>query len=171
MLIPMDPVSLADFGDVRPATYWPEGREAGGYGEYLDDLLPGETEIVRLQLMSTLSDVISVRARRDGGVIRYRVVDEYEGDFFLPEGSSTEPLSQGQVILMLDGVNGGADGGLVLGLVKTCLYPGCDPDALRNFVEVRSDFYPTLGSHYETAIRRLVDTWEDQDQDDEFLYP
>jgi prepilin-type N-terminal cleavage/methylation domain-containing protein len=43
-------------------------------GEYLPELGEGETEIARISLASTTSDQISVRARNDGELIRYRIV-------------------------------------------------------------------------------------------------
>ena len=46
-------------------------------GEYLPSHGRDETEIVRIQLQSTTSDVISLRARWEEDVIQYRVVDEY----------------------------------------------------------------------------------------------
>ena len=46
-------------------------------GEYLPDFKIGEEEIVRVELESTTSDVISVRARPVPGGTAWRVVDEY----------------------------------------------------------------------------------------------
>src|SRR5262249_4767409 len=46
-------------------------------GEYLPGYQDEEVEIARVSLQSTTGDVISIRARRDRGAIRYRVVDEY----------------------------------------------------------------------------------------------
>lgn len=44
-------------------------------GEYLPDLLPTEVEIARIELQSTTSDVISIRARYEPGdaIIHYRI--------------------------------------------------------------------------------------------------
>ena len=52
-------------------------------GEYLPSYLEGETEIARIELQSTTSDVISIRARGQDGIIHYRIVDEYNGEFIL----------------------------------------------------------------------------------------
>ncbi|MFB3077873.1 MAG: hypothetical protein ACE1Y4_07675, partial [Lysobacterales bacterium] len=64
-----------------------EEREAWGRvhplcmgGEYLPDTEAGEVEIARLSMQSTTGDQISMRARQADGVIRYRVVGEYEDE-------------------------------------------------------------------------------------------
>jgi hypothetical protein len=49
-------------------------------GNYLPDTEDGEVEIARISIKSTTYDVTCVYARPDGGAIRYRVVDEYEGE-------------------------------------------------------------------------------------------
>ena len=49
-------------------------------GEYLPDLQHNEVEIARITIASTTQDVTSVYARRGKNRIRYRVVDEYDGD-------------------------------------------------------------------------------------------
>lgn len=48
-------------------------------GEYLPTPVAGEIEIGRITLASTLTDVMSVLAKRSGSRIAYRIVDEYEG--------------------------------------------------------------------------------------------
>src|ERR1022692_2397225 len=50
-------------------------------GEYLPDYLDTEVEIARIELASTTSDVISIRAARDPQGIRYRIVQEYDFEF------------------------------------------------------------------------------------------
>jgi hypothetical protein len=45
-------------------------------GEFLPDYLPDELEIARVVLDTPEPEVLSVRARREGGLIRYRVVGE-----------------------------------------------------------------------------------------------
>ena len=47
-------------------------------GEYLPSYGRQEVEIARIELASTTSDVISLRARPAGSRIRYRIVDEYK---------------------------------------------------------------------------------------------
>jgi hypothetical protein len=59
----------------RPPTYWDgDGQLRMGA---LPEFLEGEVEIVSIRLNSVMGDLKSVRARRDGDRIRYRVVDEY----------------------------------------------------------------------------------------------
>jgi hypothetical protein len=50
-------------------------------GEYLPNYRRHEVEIARIELQSTTSDVISLRARGTGLRIKYRLVDEYQTDF------------------------------------------------------------------------------------------
>ena len=49
-------------------------------GEYLPDRRDTEVEIARINIDSTTSDVTSVYAKAGKDRIRYRVVDEYNGD-------------------------------------------------------------------------------------------
>jgi hypothetical protein len=74
-------------------------------GEYLPDYLKGEVEIARIELQSTTSDVMSIRARRGpkSGRIRYAIVDEYEQDFVFSPKSSSRPLTFGNLVDMIDG--------------------------------------------------------------------
>jgi hypothetical protein len=53
-------------------------------GEYLPDCRYHEVEIARIELESTTSDVISVRARSRGERIEYSICDEYGSEFILP---------------------------------------------------------------------------------------
>ncbi len=46
-------------------------------GEYLPNFGNNEVEIARIFLKSTTGDVISLRARHQGSVIEYQIVDEY----------------------------------------------------------------------------------------------
>src|ERR1039458_3029 len=49
-------------------------------GNYLPDTEHSEVEIARIRIKSTTYDVTTVFAKFDEGVIRYRVVDEYDGE-------------------------------------------------------------------------------------------
>jgi len=68
-------------------------------GNYLPDTSDGEVEIARIRIASTTFDVTSVYARRQDGVIRYRVVDEYGGDTLEgpAEMESRQPLTLGEL--------------------------------------------------------------------------
>lgn len=64
-------------------------------GNYLPNMDEGEVEIARIRIASTTYDVTSAYARREDGVIRYRIVDEYGGDTLsgTTEMTSDKPLS------------------------------------------------------------------------------
>ena len=73
-------------------------------GEYLPDRRDTEVEIARINIDSTTSDVTSVYAKAGKDRIRYRVVDEYNGDTLSEKRtrSSKRPLRR---LLLLDEVN------------------------------------------------------------------
>jgi hypothetical protein len=73
-------------------------------GEYLPDYLPGEVEIARIVLASVTQDVVSIRARRRGQDrrIQYRVLDEYGSEFQFSPRSSRRPLTQEELVRLLD---------------------------------------------------------------------
>lgn len=130
-------------------------------GLYLPDFLPGEVEIARVQLESVTGDVISVRARRKGNRIAYRIVDEYEMDYPLTPATSALPLTLAGIVRLIDDANPDPtrDGGLAFGAVKSnCIDGGCHPRELLTFATVTSDFYPELGAWYE----RFITAWLSQ---------
>jgi len=63
------------------------------------DTEDGEVEIARISISSTTGDVTSVYAKPVNGAIRYRVVDEYEGDTLTEttEMESDRPLTLGEL--------------------------------------------------------------------------
>ncbi len=136
-----------------------EERDAAGRvhpwfmgGEYLPDSLPSEVEIARVTLNSTLLDVISVRARRTGKRIAYRIVDEHEDltdDYRVVPKTSSRPLTFAQLVRMIDRAQ-------EYGLVGTARYfnyywGDADPEQLYDFATVSSEFYDELGSWYHEA--------------------
>jgi hypothetical protein len=68
-------------------------------GEYLPDIDAKEVEIARIAIRSVTGDVTSVYARRGAQRIRYRVVDEYQGETLVGRAkrTSTKPLTLGEV--------------------------------------------------------------------------
>lgn len=105
-------------------------------GNYLPDTADGEVEVARIRIASTTFDVTSVYARRDGNVIRYRVVDEYGGDSLEgpAEMESKQPLTLGELadfFLMAWPLIG----------VLEMNFEG-DRDSSLGFFVVESDFYP-----------------------------
>lgn len=129
-------------------------------GEYLPPFKKEEIEIARVVLASVTQDVISVRARRAGKRIAYRVVDEYEGVYALPHKTSRQPLTLGQLIGLIDGAAREDDtwsGGVVFATLAFNIDNSGDPDEMRGFVAVSSNFYPALAGHYDGAIERFID--------------
>ena len=79
-------------------------------GEYLPNYRSEEVEIERIELTSTTSDVISLRARPSGSRIKYKLVDEYATKFLLPQQTSRRPFCLDQLIQFFDSVeHPGAD--------------------------------------------------------------
>ena len=105
-------------------------------GNYLPDTADGEVEVARIRIASTTFDVTSVYVRRDGNVIRYRVVDEYGGDTLEgpAEMESKRPLTLGEL----------ADFFLTAWPLIDVLemnFEG-DRDSSLGFFVAESDFYP-----------------------------
>jgi len=134
-------------------------------GEYLPGYRRNEVEIVRIELDSTTSDVISLRARPIGRKrprIAYTLVDEYETENGIRPARTARPLTLDQLITLLDGVDIDVTEpewlrhGWVLSLSESnrTLDNG-DPEPYRDFTRVSSEFYPELSKHYE----RLFDRW------------
>jgi len=127
-------------------------------GEYLPNYGRSEVEIARIELESTTYDVISLRARPCGSRIKYRLVDEYQTEFRLPQQTSAQPFSLGELARFLDSIEqvddtepGWARFGFVLLYSQCNLDCGNDLEGLRHFVRVESDYYPELASHYAKA--------------------
>lgn len=156
----LDPELLRD--EVGEGTRQRLGRIHPSFmgGEYLPGYLPGEVEIARICLCSTMSDVISVRARPTAaGTIAYRVVDEYEAAFSLPIKESDRTLTLEDMIRQLDkgGLEneGFAEGGLSLGY-NNLNADSADFEALRHFTRITSSSYPQLCTHYEHVFEDWV---------------
>ena len=145
-------------------------------GEYLPDYRAGETEIARIVLASTLQDVISLRARRTRtGLLRYSIVDEYQGAFRSPRLPARTPLTLGELVDWIDQARllGARDDGYGLGLLYTAANhdEGETADEIETFTTVDSDLYPSLRDHYarlssEWVTRQLLIHVEDQPRQD-----
>ena len=131
-------------------------------GAYLPEFLPTEVEIARVELRSTTSDVISIRARHEPGnqLIHYRIVDEYGTAFNLSPTTSNGPLSHDELVALLDGVDEEQGGGLALCYNEMNFEGTGDPESLRHFTTVSSLFYPELHSHYEAVFDQWVEEKE-----------
>jgi hypothetical protein len=130
-------------------------------GEYLPNLLPGEVEIARVTLASTTQDVVSIRARKGKNRIRYRVVDEYEGETLTERNARTSirPLTLGQLIAFLDGA-------WSIREVVAMNEMQCDVEEMRSFVKVSSPFYPGLIDHYDRCFVDWADECEQPEKED-----
>ena len=145
-------------------------------GEYLPDYRTSETEIARIVLDSTTRDVISLRARRTKtGLLRYSIVDEYEGIFYFPKLPSRTSLTLGQIVDWIDqvGLSDGPNLGIGLGLIYTLSnYSEGEPvEDLENFTTVESELYPQLAQHYkrlssEWATATFLESKEGEDRDE-----
>ena len=131
-------------------------------GEYLPAMQKGEVEIARISLASTTSDQISVRARRDNGAIRYRIVGEYEEEesmrYELPFEQSDRPLTLGELIDLIDGAcqaEPWCPGGILTSNWTAMSTWGCDEEEIIGFLSLSSPFYPQLDDCY----RVLAEGW------------
>ena len=133
-------------------------------GEFLPDTKPGEVEIARIVFASAGQDVISIRARRQPPRIRYRVVDEHERTFRCAPQTSTQPLTLGELVNLIDSCELVDEGrGLVSYFLDSLI---TNPDAntaenrrgLQDFITVESEFYSMLRQHYEQRLERWAQT-------------
>ena len=146
----------AEGDQARPASY----RDGGGpevWGD-LPELEEGEVEIVSILMHSTMGDVISVRARTEGGSIHYRVVDEYE-----------EPDAEGKVISRYTCAPEESSEPLTLGEVKALLWSihcdsygqifeqAWDEQREERVSDYENDFYELFSDHYEGLQEWLED--------------
>ena len=109
-------------------------------GNYLPETEDGEVEIARIRIESTTFDVTSVYARPEGGLIHYRVVDEYGGDTLQgpSETTTSAPMTLGEF----------ADFFLAAWPLMEVLESNFedDVDGALGFFFAESDFYPELDS-------------------------
>jgi hypothetical protein len=149
-------------GTILNEMLWVEARDAIGKinraflgGEYLPDYANNETEIARIELASTTSDVISIRAQYLPNEIRYRIIDEHETEFDLAFGASRRPLTLEQLINFFEGSSlPGVTGSLALVYNRLNSSHGTRAK-VRNFTNISSDLYPQLHEHFE----RVFDDW------------
>lgn len=140
-------------------------------GEYLPDYEPREVEIARIELRSTTRDVISVRAGlEEDGTFCYRVVDEYGTWFALPIRTSEQPLTLGELLQVFEESSCPDRTGLVMPILDMNA-ESVDPDALRGFITVSSEFYPQLCGIYHDRCDAYLDSLlpepEGEEDDDE----
>ena len=81
-------------------------------------------------------------------------MDEYDTPFRFKPRRSTQPLSMGELIGLIDGTTGHLDGdreGLT-SAYRDYNLDGCDAERLVEFVTVTSDFYPVQAYYEEEAV-------------------
>lgn len=122
-------------------------------GEYLPDTGRTEVEVARIVIASTTQDVTSVYARKSGGRLHYRVVDEYDGDTLegIRNRTSNAPLTLKSLV---DFFLGAWD--LIAVLEMNFADDNYPQDEVENFIaSAESAFYP----QFEGLIRCRVDDW------------
>lgn len=116
-------------------------------GNYLPNTEEGEVEIARISISSTTCDVTCVYARKENGVIHYRVVDEYGGDTLQGqcEVQATLPMTLGEF----------TDFFLEAWPLIEVLEANFDEDRERalGFFSAQSEFYPDLDSLCRQRVR------------------
>lgn len=140
-------------------------------GEYLPHYEGQSVEIARVAMRSTTGDVISVRATpEEEGWVKYQVVDEYGTNFKVPIPRSSGPLTLAEVIRTIDETERDEEDwqrGLVLPFLQFNAEWG-NPEDLRGFITVSSEFYPSLTGHYKKVSDDYLDSFievEDPDED------
>ena len=138
-------------------------------GEYLP-FDPNEVEICRVVTKSTTGDIESMRVKKKNGKYFFRVVGEYEEDYFfkIKHFSSDKTLSMLQVIENIDFAqmiikeSNEVEPFLSSGLVKSSILRmkdyGVDRrEEIKDFVRVESVFYPELEMYYEDQKNKWID--------------
>jgi hypothetical protein len=134
-----------------------------------------EVEIARIELASTLGDVISVRAKSAIRGIRYRVVDEYDARYSLPRRRASHlPLTMRELIRLIDKAKADETWNFARGLTDSPrdfnLEYANRPDELLDFVRVSSFYYPQLERYFEGQAQEWLRKTRERlgyDDDDE----
>ena len=124
-------------------------------GEYLPGYRRGEVEIARVVLNSATMDVTSLRARRQDGWIYYRMVDEYDGEYFLTNQTSRQPLTLGELIELIRGTEPGNQEMPLeypLGILEFRASEREQPEDVMGFVRLESTVYPQLAAWWERHV-------------------
>jgi hypothetical protein len=125
-------------------------------GEYLPDLSQNEVMIASITIASTTQDVTSVYARRGKNRIRYRVVDEYDGDTLSGRTTRTSarPLTLGELETFLNRARS------IFGVLAMNFGgDGYDLQQMLSFVvNIDSQFYPQIGVLYKRRIEAWAST-------------
>lgn len=123
----------------------------------LPPLLDDESEIARVTLHSTMRPVFAIRARRIGvGRIGYRVVNEFGSDLRSEPYASELPLTENELIALIDSVRGPNEDDRELAFPEALLTSSFDGD--RSYVSVSSAFYPSIASHFYERLCAFEDS-------------
>jgi len=126
-------------------------------GEYVPDYKEGEVDIARLVLASATEDVYSVRARWVGHGLRYRIVDEYETDWYLTREQSERPLSLREPVELIDHASfSDNDSGDLTDALRDGA-PRDGDESAATFVTVTPEVYPELETYYVAKARAWLD--------------
>ncbi len=108
------------------------------------------------------AEITSIRGRRNGGRIRYRVADEYESKYAIRPQTSKLPLTMGEVIRLINTAdNGHCPNGLIIEFREDHIAYEFIEDYLRDSVVVESDYYPQ-------NEERALDSTSDRDDCGDF---
>src|SRR5262249_36592330 len=131
-------------------------------------------------LASVTGDIISIRARRQGARIHFRIVNEYDDEtvYYCEPQNSARPLTMGELVDLIDNARGEGmypdDGtGLTAAWRDFHVANGSSPpEDMVDFVRVSSEFYPDL-HHYSQAeaaawLQERLAAFEVEDGDDEY---
>ena len=115
-------------------------------GNYLPDTEDGEVEIARIEIASTTRDVTCVFAKPEKGLIRYRLVDEYDGGTLdgPSEMTSDKPLTLGDLTDFF------LNGWSLADVLKSNFED--DVEFALRFFTASSDFYP----EFDRLCRQLA---------------
>lgn len=122
-------------------------------GEYLARPKQKEVVLARMTINSTTADTYTIYVRRSGGRLRYRAVDEYEGDslYGRTTRTSVQPLTLGVLVDFAMRVWGVREV-----LEMNFADEGYPDEDCHDFLEdFSSDFYPDFWS----AMHQAVDVW------------
>jgi hypothetical protein len=105
--------------------------------------------------------VISLRARPVPNRIRYRIVDEYSGKFWLPITHSEKPLTLGELVTQFEeGTLDELPGNLATGYNEyNAEYEA--RETLRKFTTIESILYRQLEEHFENVYEAWAATLDD----------
>lgn len=134
-------------------------------GEYLPPLHPDEVEIVRVTLRSVTMDVFSIRARRSGERIYFRLVDEYMEQeprerFAVKPRWAKSPLSMRQMISIID------ENGLIDDY-RDLNFDGFNANEIFDFATASSEFYPEIAAFFDHRNEKWLEEKIRQSSDDD----